>query len=92
MLDRSLDGDLEPGTGVQTLVNEVVSALPDLVRSYSQSTGPDIGRIRQLTNACFALGASGDADECGQLAEIADVISSTGGSADTPTLTNTLTH
>lgn len=55
MLDRSLDGELAPGTHVQSLVNEVVSALPDLVRSYSNDTGPDVGRIRQLTNACFSV-------------------------------------
>ncbi len=92
MLDRSLDGDLAPGTGVQTLVNEVVSALPDLVRSYSQSTGPDVGRIRQLTNACFALAASGDTDDDDKLPAITDVISSTGGLADKLTVTETLTH
>ncbi len=92
MLDRSLDGDLAPGAGVQTLVNEVVSALPDLVRSYSQSTGPDVGRIRQLTNACFALAASGDTDEYDKLPVIADVIGSTAGLADKLTVTKTLTH
>jgi len=92
MLDRSLDGDLAAGAGVQTLVNEVVCALPDLVRSYSQSTGPDVGRIRQLTNACFALAASGDGDQYGALPTITDVISSTGGLADKLTVTKTLTH
>ena len=92
MLDRSLDGDLAPGTGVQTLVNEVVSALPDLVRSYSDSTGPDVGRIRELTNACFALAASSDGDEDGKLPEITDVIGLTGGLADKSTVTETLTH
>ncbi len=92
MLDRSLDGDLEPGESVQTLVNEVVGALPDLVRSYSQSTGPDVGRIRQLTNACFALAASGGGDQYDTIPEITDVISSTGGFADKSTATKTLTH
>jgi len=92
MLDRSLDGELEPGQGVQTLVNEVVSALPDLVRSYSQSTGPDVGRIRQLTNACFALAASGDTDQDGAVPEITDLIGATAGMADKLTATKTLTH
>jgi hypothetical protein len=92
MLDRSLDGDLAPGVGVQTLVNEVVSALPDLVRSYSDASGPDVGRIRELTNACFALAASGDTDQHGQLPEITEVISLTGRLADKPTATTTLTH
>ena len=76
MLDRSLDGELAPDAHVQTLVNEVVSALPDLVRSYSNAAGPDVGRIRQLTNACFSLAASGD----------------TGASADNLAATSTLTH
>ena len=76
MLDRSLDGELAPDAHVQTLVNEVVSALPDLVRSYSNATGPDVGRIRQLTNACFSLAASGD----------------TGAPADNLAATSTLTH
>ena len=58
------------------IVNEVVSALPDLVRSYSNATGPDVGRIRQLTNACFSLAASGD----------------TGAPADNLAATSTLTH
>jgi chemotaxis protein histidine kinase CheA len=92
MLDRSLDGDLAPGTGVQTLVNEVVCALPDLVRSYSESTGPDVGRIRQLTSACFALAASGDGEHGVMLPEITDVISANGGAADKLTATKTLAH
>jgi hypothetical protein len=92
MLDRSLDGDLTPSAGVQTLVNEVVSALPDLVRSYSESTGPDVGRIRQLTNACFALAASGDGEQYGALPEITDVISATGPVADQLPAAKTLAH
>jgi len=94
MLDRSLDGDLAPGTGVQKLVNEVVSALPELVRSYSDASasGPDVGRIRELTNACFALAASDETDQQGQLPEITEVISLTGRLADMPTATTTLTH
>jgi Hpt domain len=92
MLDRLLDGDLEPGEGMQTLVNEVVSALPDLVRSYSNSTGPDVGRIRQLTNACFELGASSDADQYETLPVMADLINPTGGSSDRLTANETLSH
>ncbi len=92
MLDRSLDGDLTPGAGMQTLVNEVVCALPELVRSYSESTGPDVARIRQLTSACFALAASGDPDQYATLPAITDVISATGGSADKLTATKTLAH
>ncbi|MDX1732753.1 MAG: Hpt domain-containing protein [Halioglobus sp.] len=62
MLDRSLDGELEPGAGVQHLVSEVVDALPALVESYSKDEGPDVERIRQLTNQCFAMAAAGSMD------------------------------
>lgn len=62
MLDRSLDGDLDPGEGVQHLVSAVVEALPDLVESYSREEGPDVARIRQLTNQCFAMASSGSVD------------------------------
>lgn len=55
MLDRSLDGDLEVNEQVQQLVSDVVKALPDLVGSYATDEGPDIERIRKLTDACFAL-------------------------------------
>jgi len=55
MLDRSLEGDLEVSEQVQKLVSDVVQALPDLVNSYATEEGPDIERIRQLTDACFAL-------------------------------------
>jgi chemotaxis protein histidine kinase CheA len=90
MLDRSLDGDLAPGDGVQTLVSEVVSALPDLVRSYSNKTGPDVGRIRQLTNACFSAGTSQEKDTHRTPAEMTEVLSSAGGQAQTAN--KTLTH
>lgn len=92
MLDRSLDGELAPGANVQTLVSEVVDALPDLVRSYSSATGPDVGRIRQLTNDCFLLAASGDTQKQGTPSEITGVINATGGlAADLAAATN-LTH
>ncbi len=61
MLDRSLDGELVPGYDVQNLVSEVVQALPALVESYSKDEGPDVSRIRQLTNQCFALANAGTA-------------------------------
>jgi len=55
MLDRSLEGALKPTGDVQTLVSEVVEALPSLVESYSNDEGPDVDRIRKLTNQCFAM-------------------------------------
>jgi hypothetical protein len=70
LLDRSLEGELEADASVQTLVNELVAALPDLVRSYGDSEGPDLGRIRELTNACFELAASGDREESAEPARV----------------------
>lgn len=60
MLDRSLDGDLAADEKVQRLVSDVVKALPDLVESYGKDEGPDVERIRQLTDACFALAEGKD--------------------------------
>lgn len=59
MLDRALEGDVVPGETVQNLVSEVVGALPDLVGSYSNSSNPDVDRIRQLTHACSKMAATG---------------------------------
>jgi hypothetical protein len=92
MLDRSLDGELVAGPRVQTLVSEVVSALPELVRSYTNETGPDVGRIRKLTNACFSVAASGETDQQGSSPGITGVISATGAMADSLAATNNLTH
>lgn len=62
MLDRSLDGELETDEKLQRLVNEVVTALPGLVESYANESGPDVDRIRQLTDACFAAAQGEDFD------------------------------
>ena len=59
MLDRTLDGDLEPTESVQKLVGEVVDALPDLVGSYAGEGEPNIARIRELTRACHQMAAGG---------------------------------
>ncbi|MCB1703884.1 MAG: Hpt domain-containing protein [Halioglobus sp.] len=92
MLDRSLDGELAAGATMQSLVNEVVSALPDLVRSYSNETGPDIGRIRELTNACFSVAASGEPQAQGTSTGITGVINATGGLAESQAAPTNLTH
>ncbi|MFK7978002.1 MAG: Hpt domain-containing protein [Halioglobus sp.] len=60
MLDRSLDGDLEADEKVQALVSDVVKALPGLVESYATEEGPDLDRIRRLTEACFAIAEGKD--------------------------------
>ncbi|MCP4212436.1 MAG: hypothetical protein GY764_13295 [Halieaceae bacterium] len=62
LLDRSLDGELEADESVQSLVNQLVAALPELVKSYGDETGPDVDRIRELTKACFEM-AAGESEE-----------------------------
>lgn len=59
MLDRTLDGELDPTESVQKLLGEVVEALPALVSSYAGDGEPDIERIRELTRACFVMAEDG---------------------------------
>ena len=92
MLDRSLDGELVPDAQVQALVHEVVEALPALVRSYTSDTGPDVGRIRKLTSACFSLAASSDEAGEGSEPEITAVVGAPGGLPENLTATTNLTH
>jgi HPt (histidine-containing phosphotransfer) domain-containing protein len=89
MLDRSLDGDLHADEGLQRLVSEVVAALPELVRSYSQNSDPDVGRMRQLTNACFGM-SHGDVEE--QIESLSEVRSRGSNVAENSTATKILTH
>ena len=65
------------------------NALPDLVRSYSGSEGPDVGRIRELTKACFAA-ASGEEDLQESLAEVTELVSKKGGAAESQPVPKTL--
>ena len=92
MLDRSLEGELQADDDIQSLVTQVVKALPDLIRSYSLDSGPDIGRIRQLTNACFAMADKDFEEQFGTLSDITDASSTAGRVADSATAAKTLTH
>jgi chemotaxis protein histidine kinase CheA len=62
MLDRVLDGELAPDTTLQSLLAEVVAALPALVMSYKQADGFDESGVRELTNKCFRMANSAEAD------------------------------
>jgi len=62
MLDRVLDGELEPTDSVQALVNEVIATLPTLVASYREAGELDVVNTRQLTNRCFVMAKSGGRD------------------------------
>ena len=90
LLDRSLEGEIEADASVQTLVNELVGALPGLVRSYAASEGPDVGRIRQLTNACFELAASGDRDDSGAFGQVTELTSTRSATGEPQTAAKTL--
>ncbi len=58
MLDRVLDGDLAADAKLQSLVNDVIEALPSLVASYRNAGELDVAGVRQLTNRCFAMARS----------------------------------
>jgi hypothetical protein len=62
MLDRVLDGDLPPNDNVQSALEELIAALPALVRSYQHPGELDLGGARELTNKCFRLASSGEND------------------------------
>ncbi len=72
MLDRSLDAELAPTAETRKLVSEVVEALPALVESYSKEEGPDVERIRTLTNRCFGAASSGGDSSDRQTAQADD--------------------
>jgi chemotaxis protein histidine kinase CheA len=92
MLDRALDGDMSVGENVQQLLGEVVSALPDLVSSYSNAEGPDVERIRQLTERCFRMAQSGGEDLAEDLPQANEVMGSPAGIVDNTSAIETLSH
>lgn len=75
MLDRVLDGDLESSVDLRVLVDEVVRELPDLVASYRQETGFDVGRVRELTDRCFRMASGAGEDLARDLPRVEDHIS-----------------
>jgi len=92
MLDRVLDGDLAPTDSVQQLVGEVVAALPDLVMSYRRAEGPDLERIRRLTESCFHLAEGREQDLADQLPASEDVVTNPEELVNRPVVSETLTH
>ena len=92
MLDRVLDGDLAPNDSVQQLVDEVVAALPDLVMSYRRAEGPDLERIRHLTQSCFHLAEGRERDLADQFPAAQDVVTSPSELQHQPVVNETLTH
>lgn len=78
MLDRILDGDLAPTESVQGTIEEVVRALPGLVKTYKTPETVDFGSVRELTNKCFRIASSSEND-------LAEVLSQADGGSVKPT-------
>jgi len=62
MLDRVIDGDVSIDKKLQTLMKDVVAALPDLIASFGTIEGFNLSHTRELTNKCFLLANSGGDD------------------------------
>lgn len=92
MLDRVLDGDLEPDARVQQLVAEVVEALPDLVASFSSDRELDIASTRQLTNRCFALASSGGRDPAAEMPQSEQTLCGSAGIFNSGSSSETISH
>ena len=58
LLDRVLEGELEPDARLENLLGDVVSALPALVQSYKDPGEFDDSLTRELTNRCFRAAES----------------------------------
>ena len=58
LLDRVLEGELEPNDHLMQLLDDVVSALPELVQSYKDPGEFDASLTRELTNRCFRAAES----------------------------------
>ena len=58
LLDRVLEGELEPAARLESLLSDVIAALPDLVQSYKDPGEFDDSLTRELTNRCFRAAES----------------------------------
>ncbi len=72
MLDRVIDGELAPDDKLQSLLGDVVEALPGLIASFGKIEGFNLEATRDLTNKCCRLANSGDNDMAESLAEVDD--------------------
>lgn len=80
LLDRVLDGDLEAGPGLQSLLQDVVQELPQLVLSYKEENGFDPTRTRELTDNCFRMANGSGVDLTQGMPQIEEQIH--GGASD----------
>jgi len=70
MLDRVVDGELAPDDKLQSLLEEVINALPGLIASFGKIEGFHLEPTRELTNKCFRLANSSGEDMAQDLSEI----------------------
>ncbi len=83
MLDRVLDGDLEPSAQLVQLVQDVVTALPGLINSYKDASAFDIAGVRELTDRCFRM-AEGAGEDLAEGMPQVEKSSSASGSGAVP--------
>ncbi|MFV0277185.1 MAG: Hpt domain-containing protein [Parahaliea sp.] len=59
LLDRVLDGDIVADNKLLMLFRDMVTVLPELVASFSDSDGFNVETTRELTNRCFRMAETG---------------------------------
>jgi len=92
MLDRVLDGELEPTDGVQALVGEVIATLPALVASYREAGELDVMNTRKLTNRCFVMAKSGGRDLAEEIIQADSALQGPAGLVSSVSASGTVGH
>ena len=82
LLDRVLDGDLQPSESLRALLNDVVAGLPELVMSYKEESAWNPAHVRELTDRAFRMAESGTEDLAQGLSRVEDNVH--GGAPDAP--------
>ena len=86
MLDRVLDGDLEPSPGLQVLLVDVIRELPAVVMSYKDASDWDAASVRELTDRAFRMAEGAGEDLAEGMPEMDDQVP--GGAPDAPVSEN----
>ena len=82
LLDRVLDGDLQPSESLRALLNDVVAGLPELVMSYKEESAWNPAHVRELTDRAFRMAEGGTEDLAQGLSGVEDNVH--GGAPDAP--------
>ena len=86
MLDRVLDGDLEPSAGLQVLLVDVIRELPAVVTSYKDASDWDAASVRELTDRAFRMAEGAGEDLAEGMPEMDEQVH--GGAPDAPVSEN----